>query len=93
MQGEQSNEEKLHLEAKIKELTEELEQKTSTHNLLSLQIKRLQDDVRRVKRNLEDRSSEKADLTSKIEELNLHNDSSHRELKRLTSRKQVKNID
>ena len=42
MQGEQSNEEKLHLEAKIKELTEELEQKTSTHHLLSLQLKRLQ---------------------------------------------------
>lgn len=42
MQGEQSNEEKLHLEAKIKELVDELEQKTSTHNLLSLQLKRLQ---------------------------------------------------
>ena len=42
MHGEQSNEEKLQLEAKIKELTEELEQNTSTHNLLSLQLKRLQ---------------------------------------------------
>ncbi len=42
MQGEQSNEEKLHLEAKIKEFTEELDQKTATHHLISLQLKRLQ---------------------------------------------------
>ena len=93
MQGEQSNEEKLHLEAKIKELSEELEQKTSTHNLLSLQIKRLQDDVRRVKRDLEEKSTERAGQTSKIEELNLHNDSSQRELKRLIHKKQVRYID
>ena len=163
MYGEQSNEEKLQLEAKIKELTEELEQKTSTHNLLSLQLKRLQvrvcymllktlwvdplihhklmtrslwpcsvfhggrqregfkfcfdgrkeaaglesvlpwcssllhlfnccaqDDVRRVKRELEASGSEKADMTSKIEELNLHNDSSQRELRVLTNKKKVR---
>lgn len=42
MQGEQSNEEKLQLEAKIQELTSELDEKTNTHNLLRLQIKRLQ---------------------------------------------------
>ena len=89
MQGEQSNEEKLHLEAKIKDLAKELDEKKAMHVLLSLQIKRLQDDVRRVKRDLEDSSSGKADLTSKIEELNLHNDSSQRELKRLTTNKQV----
>ncbi len=42
MQGEQSNEEKLQLEAKIKELTTELDEQTSTHHLLQLQLKRLQ---------------------------------------------------
>ena len=42
MQGEQSNEEKLHLEAKVNQLTEELESKTETHKLLDLQLKRLQ---------------------------------------------------
>jgi hypothetical protein len=42
MQGEQSNEEKMQLEEKIKELTVELDEKTNTHNLLRLQIKRLQ---------------------------------------------------
>ena len=41
MQGEQSNEEKIQLEAKIKELCDDLEAKTNTHHLLDLQIKRL----------------------------------------------------
>ena len=42
MQGERSNEEKIQLEAKIKDLTEELDQKNNTHTLLTLQLKRLQ---------------------------------------------------
>ena len=42
MSGEQSNEEKLLLEARIKDLTNELDERTTTHNLLSLQLKRLQ---------------------------------------------------
>ena len=42
MQGERSNEEKIQLEAKIKDLTEELDQKNNTHVLLTLQLKRLQ---------------------------------------------------
>ena len=42
MQGEQSNDVKLLLEAKVISLTEELDKKTSTHNLLDLQLKRLQ---------------------------------------------------
>ena len=42
MQGERSNEEKIQLEAKIKDLTDELDQKNNTHTLLTLQLKRLQ---------------------------------------------------
>jgi len=42
MQGERSNEEKVALEEKIKELTDNLDQKTNTHTLLTLQLKRLQ---------------------------------------------------
>ncbi len=75
---------------RIKSLTDELDEKTTTHNLLSLQLKRLQDDVRRVKRDLETKTSERADLTSKIEELNLHNDTSQHELKKLIKLKQVR---
>jgi len=48
-----------------------------------------QDDVRRVKRDLEKSTSEKDSLTSKIEELDLHNDSSQRELANVINIKQV----
>lgn len=41
MQGEQSNEEKIHLEKRIGDLTQELEEKTQTHHLLNIQLKRL----------------------------------------------------
>ncbi|XP_060558012.1 coiled-coil domain-containing protein 39-like [Ruditapes philippinarum] len=93
MQGERSNEEKIHLEAKIKDLTDELEQKNNTHTLLTLQLKRLQDDIRRVSRELEKNGSEKNDLTSKIEELDLYNDSSERELKKIITSKQDLMVD
>jgi len=88
MQGEQSNEEKHQLEAKIKELIDELEQKQQRHHLLNLQQKRLQDDVRKMKRDLEKCTSEKNDLTSKIEELDLHNETSQRECSNLVKKKQ-----
>ena len=42
MQGEQSNEEKQAMEAKIKQLNEDLERKISVHDILTLQLKRLQ---------------------------------------------------
>lgn len=48
-----------------------------------------QDDIRRVRRELEKSGAEKGDLTSKIEELNLYNDSSERELKTIIHDKQV----
>lgn len=88
MQGEQSNEEKLHLEKRISELTNELEEKTQTRQLLNIQIKRLHDDVRREKRDLEKSTEERQDLQSKIEELDLNNDSSGRELKKIIKNKQ-----
>lgn len=93
MQGERSNEEKIQLEAKIKDLTDELEQKNNTHTLLTLQLKRLQDDIRRVSRELEKSGSEKDDLTSKIEELDLYNDNSERELKKIITSKQDLMVD
>ncbi|KAJ8309699.1 hypothetical protein KUTeg_011564, partial [Tegillarca granosa] len=93
MQGERSNEEKIALEAKIATLTEELEQKNNTHTLLTLQLKRLQDDIRRVRRELEKSGAEKGDLTSKIEELNLYNDTSESELRKIIKAKQYLMVD
>ena len=54
-------------------------------------LKFYKDDIRRVKRDQEKSGAEKDDLTSKIEELNLHSDSSQRELKRVINAKQVRN--
>ncbi|KAK3095543.1 hypothetical protein FSP39_015932 [Pinctada imbricata] len=93
MQGERSNEEKVALEAKIKDLTDDLDQRNNTHTLLTLQLKRLQDDIRRVKRDLEKSGAEKDDLTSKIEELNLYNDSSEKELNTIILNKQDMMVD
>ena len=42
MQGERSNEEKVALEQRLGLLTEDLDEKNNTHNLLTLQLKRLQ---------------------------------------------------
>ncbi|XP_038050649.1 coiled-coil domain-containing protein 39-like [Patiria miniata] len=88
IQGERSTEEMDQLNARIKELTAVLEERTNTYQLVNTQLKRLQDDIRRVKRDLDKSGTEKADLTSKIEELNLHNDSSQRELRRIKLKKQ-----
>ena len=57
--------------------------------LLKAQLKGLQDDLRRVGRRLEKSSKDKAQLTGRIDELNLHIDSTQRELKSVVAQKQV----
>ena len=52
-----------------------------------------QDDIRRVSRELEKSGSEKNDLISKIEELDLYNDSSERELTKIIKGKQNLMVD
>lgn len=47
-----------------------------------------QDDIRRVKRDMEKIGSEEESLTSKINELNLRNDSSQREYRRIRGDKE-----
>ncbi|KAF6040654.1 CCDC39 [Bugula neritina] len=93
MQGEHSNEEKVALEIRIKELTEHLEERQQSHTLLNAQLKRLQDDIRRAKRDLEKSNVEMADLTVKINELSLYNENSQRELTTITRSKQELMVD
>ncbi|XP_068685794.1 coiled-coil domain-containing protein 39-like [Montipora capricornis] len=93
MQGERSNEEKLQLEARIKELMSQMEEHNSTHTLLSAQMKNLNDDLRRANRDLGKGKEDMKNLTSKIEELNLHNDSSERERKKVVALKQNLMVD
>ncbi|XP_005105331.1 coiled-coil domain-containing protein 39 [Aplysia californica] len=93
MQGEHNTEEKAQLEAKVNQLQGDLDAKNQTHTLLTLQLKRLQDDLRRENRELEETHQEKADLTVKIDELNLYNENSEAELKRIIKSKQNLMVD
>lgn len=89
LMGEVDTEEKRELEAKIVELTKTLEAKTGVQTMLTAQLKRLQDDIRRQKRDMEKSGAEKSDLTSKIEELNLHNEISNKELRNIINKSVV----
>ena len=71
------------------ELETEWEKQQISAQLLQNQLKRLQDDLRKVSRQLDRDSKEKAINTGKIEELNLHIDSLQRELRKAISTKQV----
>ncbi|GFO22705.1 coiled-coil domain-containing protein 39 [Plakobranchus ocellatus] len=88
MLGDSNTEEKTVLEAKIRQLQDELDKKTQTQQLLQLQLKRVQDDLRCVTRSLDQSHAEKDDLTVKIDELHLYNDSSEAELKKIIKNKQ-----
>ncbi|CAL1542998.1 unnamed protein product [Lymnaea stagnalis] len=93
MQGEHNTEQKTILEAKCKQLIVDLDSENQTYNMISTQLKRLQDDIRRSKRQLEATSAEKQDLDIKIVELNLYNDNSEVELKKETKNKQNAMVD
>ncbi|GFR92728.1 coiled-coil domain-containing protein 39 [Elysia marginata] len=93
MQGDSNTEEKAILEAKIAQLQEELDKKMQTQQLLQLQLKRVQDDLRCVTRSLDQSRAEKGDLTVKIDELNLYNDNSEAELKKIIKNKQNLMVD
>jgi UDP-glucose:O-linked fucose beta-1,3-glucosyltransferase len=93
LQGERSNEEKMALNNKIKDLSGRLDEQQATEAMLQNQLKRLGDDLRRATRQLEKTRKEKADVTSKIEEVELHNDSSQRELKKVETAKQDLMVD
>ncbi|XP_039256465.2 coiled-coil domain-containing protein 39-like [Styela clava] len=88
MRGEINTEEKKELEARIASLTASLEDKNNIHIVLTTQLKRLQDDIRRQKRDMDKTGTEKSGLTSKIEELELHNEISQKELKETIETKQ-----
>ena len=77
----------------MQELEAEWEKQQVTAQLLQNQLKRLQDDLRKVSRQLDRDSKEKAINTGKIEELNLHIDSLQRELRKAVAAKQVNILD
>uniref|UniRef100_A0A8C5AZV0 Coiled-coil domain-containing protein 39 n=1 Tax=Gadus morhua TaxID=8049 RepID=A0A8C5AZV0_GADMO len=86
--GEVNTEEKQALEQETAQLTSALEQRTRTAQLLSIQLKELQDDIRCVRKEAERTGAENREMTTKMEELQLFNDTSDKELKKLRTTKQ-----
>merc|ERR1712131_107787 len=88
MQGEVNNEEKTALEERLAELNGTLEEKHKTKKILDEQQRKLQVNLRRCQVEMEKCTREHDALNSKIEELELYDDSSQRELKSLIKEKQ-----
>uniref|UniRef100_A0A8C7BI52 Coiled-coil domain-containing protein 39 n=1 Tax=Neovison vison TaxID=452646 RepID=A0A8C7BI52_NEOVI len=89
LKGEINSEEKQALETKIVELKKMLEEKKSTFGLLETQIKKLHNDLYFIKKSNSKNCDEKQFLMTKINELNLFNDRSEKELNKTRALKQV----
>ncbi|VCW82128.1 unnamed protein product, partial [Gulo gulo] len=88
LKGEINSEEKQALETKIIELKKMLEEKKSTFGLLETQIKKLHNDLYFIKKSNSKNCDEKQFLMTKINELNLFNDRSEKELNKTRALKQ-----
>ncbi|XP_027443288.2 coiled-coil domain-containing protein 39 isoform X2 [Zalophus californianus] len=88
LKGEINSEEKQALETKIVELKKTLEEKKSTFGLLETQIKKLHNDLYFIKKSNSKNCDEKQFLMTKINELNLFNDRSEKELNKTKALKQ-----
>ncbi|KAM4771742.1 coiled-coil domain-containing protein 39 [Rhinophrynus dorsalis] len=88
LKGEVNTDEKHALELKVSQLTKVSEERKAALNMLNAQHKKLQGDVRYIKRGLEKTGQEKGDLISKLEELKLFNSMSEKALKKIKASKQ-----
>uniref|UniRef100_A0A8C8RD37 Coiled-coil domain-containing protein 39 n=1 Tax=Pelusios castaneus TaxID=367368 RepID=A0A8C8RD37_9SAUR len=88
LKGDVNTDERQVLETKVAELTKTLEEKKDAHNLLHAQHKKLQGDVHFIKRAMDKTGEEMAGLMIRIDELNLFNDKSDKELKKAKALKQ-----
>ncbi|XP_067309269.1 coiled-coil domain-containing protein 39 [Pseudorasbora parva] len=93
LQGKVNTEEKEALEKKASDLAEALEEKKRTTATLNTQLKKLQDDIRCIRKDTEKSEAEKRDLTSKIQELELFIDTSEKDQKKLRLKKQDSMVD
>merc|ERR1739838_921314 len=93
LEGEVNVEEKKELEARLTTMTLLLEDRTASHSLLVNQLKSIRDQNRQVTNSIERIDHEKNLLTSKIEELNLHNEISIKLKKKLIAKKHDHMVD
>ncbi|NXL41850.1 CCD39 protein, partial [Podilymbus podiceps] len=88
LEGEVTADEKQVLEAKVAELKKTLEEKKNVYDTLHAQHKKLQNDVRFIKRAMDKTGEETSGMMTKINELNLFNERSDQELKKAKAIKQ-----
>ncbi|XP_067219303.1 coiled-coil domain-containing protein 39 [Chanodichthys erythropterus] len=88
LQGKVNTEEKKTLDKRASDLAEALEEKKRTAATLNTQLKKLQDDIRCIKKDAEKSEAEKRNLTSKIQEMELFIDISEKDQKKLRLKKQ-----
>ncbi|XP_073705768.1 coiled-coil domain-containing protein 39 [Garra rufa] len=88
LQGKVDTKEKEALEKRASDLAEALEEKNRTAATLTTQLKKLQDDIRCIRKDTEKIGAEKRELTSKIQELELFIDNSEKDQKKLRLKKQ-----
>lgn len=86
--GKRSLEETLELKASIALLQKQLEELQQQHNMITNQVKRLHDDLRAARRKHKTILKDKADLSEKINEINLENDSATTEVKQSIKKKE-----
>ncbi|KAF7705898.1 coiled-coil domain-containing protein 39 [Silurus meridionalis] len=87
LSGNVNKEEKEALEKQGSELSKALEEKKKEAAMLSGQLRTLQNDIRCVRKENEKTRAEKRDLTTKIDEMNLINDTLDKHLKKLRLKK------
>ncbi|XP_069583356.1 coiled-coil domain-containing protein 39 isoform X2 [Ranitomeya imitator] len=93
LKGEVNTDEKHALEMKVSDLSKTFDERKVALNILNSQHKKLQGDVRNIKRELEKTGQEKENLISKMEELKLFNSMSDKALKKLRTSKQDLMVD
>ena len=87
LEGETSAEEKKALQDKINDLNERKESEDKQEILLKNQLKRLEDELRRVGREESGNREEESSLQAKIDEITLYLDSSQRLIKKVVREK------
>ncbi|KAK2860924.1 hypothetical protein Q7C36_005090 [Tachysurus vachellii] len=87
LSGNLNKEEKQVLEKQVSELSATLGEKKKAAALLAAQLKKLQNDIRCVRKENEKTGAEMRDLTTKIDELNLVDDTLNKDMKRIHLKK------
>ena len=88
LHGEKSNDELLALEKRIAELKMSKDERIIQHDTLMNQYKRVEDETRKTKRDIEDLNKSRAYIDTKLAELTLHIDTAQKLLEKSIAQKQ-----